>query len=415
MKIKSTLLFTLLISIQTLFAQSARSIESLGFGEISVIEMANNGNVGVGSIGQGTAFYNATLQTWEYFNTTNTPELKSDTINTITFVNINGVQNAFIGTKSGGASKRASVWQELANVNGANIIGLTYRPDSLWVLTPTDIVRFDSSEVFVQTNVSPISPISCSQRSSSCVGFWGGTSDKGCFVTKDGINFTYIDTSSFNRKLVDNRINAIVADDNCGAKYVGTEGGFSACFNGQPCQNFTTADGLPENDITTLRVDCKGRVWLGTRDSGIVIFENQTFTRLTTANGLSSNKITAIGLNSSCSEAWIGSKDGNITVVDSNKTVIKILDIIQDGEKQNIAVHIFPQPASQAINFVFEKEIKEGTLVIMDINGRAMQSHALTNVSHLAVSVSSLSSGMYFYQISGQKQLIKNGKLQVTK
>ncbi len=413
MKIKSTLLFTLLVSIQTIFAQSGRSIETLGFGEISVIEMANNGDVGVGSIGQGGAFYNATLQTWEYFNMANTPELKSDIINAITFVNINGAQNAFIGTKSGGASKKASVWKELANVDGANIIGLTYRPDSLWVLTPTNIVRFDSSKAYINLKPSPISPISCSQRTSSCVGFWGGTTDKGCFVTSDGINFSYIDTSAVNRKLVDNRINAIVADDNCGAKFVGTEGGFSACFNGQPCQNFTTANGLPENDITTLKVDCKGRVWLGTRDSGIVIYENQTFKRLTKADGLASNKITAIGLNSACSEIWVGSKDGNITVIDSSETVVKILNVVEE-KTENIAVHMFPQPASKAINFVFEKEIKEGTLVVMDINGRAMQSHMINNVSHLAVNISALSSGMYFYQIYGQNQLVKNGKLQVT-
>lgn len=395
------------------FSQSARNIETIGFGEIIVIEMAPNGDTWVGSKGQGGAFYDATLQTWDYFNMANTPELKSDTITAITFSNIGGVQNAFVGTTNGAVSRTAGTWGVLSNLAGARITGLNYRPDSLWVLTPNSIVRYDSSKTFVQTYSSPLVSLSCAQKTSqSCKGFWAGSADNGCFVTKDGQTFTYIDTSAANRKIVDNRINVILADNNCSAKFVGTKGGFSVCPNGQPCQNFTTANGLPQNEITALALDCKGRVWLGTKDSGVAIFTNQAFTRVTTANGLASNKITALSFKDGCT-GWIGSKDGNITEIDSNATVVKIVSGIRETNEQTLGVHIFPQPASNQINFVFEKEIQNTSLILNDISGRMIQQYSSGDVSHITADVSTLSEGIYFYQILSNKQTVKSGKVQI--
>src|SRR5215831_14677590 len=51
------------------------------------------------------------------------------------------------------------------------------------------------------------------------------------------------------------------AQDKDGFLWFGTETGLSR-FDGTHFQNFTTADGLPDNEILRLFVDSKNRVWI---------------------------------------------------------------------------------------------------------------------------------------------------------
>ena len=52
---------------------------------------------------------------------------------------------------------------------------------------------------------------------------------------------------------------------------------------------YTTADGLPMNDVRAVYADRDTVLWLGTRGGGVVRFDGTTWTTFTTADGLSGN------------------------------------------------------------------------------------------------------------------------------
>lgn len=393
-----------------------RSIESIGITEITIIEIAPNGDVWAGSNGQGVAFYKADSLKWAYFNHANTPDLESDTITALYVNSIAGVQHAFVGTVSGATDFAASVPTAINSLPEPRVAGITYRPDSLWILTTNKIARYDSSGVYKTNFNSPLPNITCTQSGiSKCVGLWSGTANNGCFFTADGVNFTYIDTTPPKQKLVDNRVNAIAIDDQCIAKFIGTKGGFSVCPVGNPCQNFTTANGLPQNDITSVALVC-GKVWLGTRDSGVVIFTPpSTFTRLTKANGLPDNHVTSIGSNADNCTAYVASRDGSIALLDTNKTVLNVLSAIEKVNGQSFGVKVYPQPSAHVLNFDFEAEIAAGQLILTDMAGRTLQNIPLKNTAKVTTDVYVLSAGIYFYQLYSGNSLVKTGKVSITR
>ena len=104
----------LLLSVYQVFSQNLRSIQTVGLGQVTIIEEALNNDVWVGSASQGVAFYSGTTQTWKYYNTGNTPQFKSDSITSISFGVIGGVQHAFIGTTNGLVYNHGGPWDTLA-------------------------------------------------------------------------------------------------------------------------------------------------------------------------------------------------------------------------------------------------------------------------------------------------------------
>ncbi|HLP50748.1 MAG TPA: T9SS type A sorting domain-containing protein [Chitinophagales bacterium] len=393
-----------------------RSIESIGLNDISIIELPGNGDIWAGSSSQGIAFYNSTGANWTYYNTSNTPQLASDNIRAIAVMAIGTAQHAVIGTSNGAVDFVDAIPASLSSLPETSVRGVVYRPDSLWVLTDNNITRYDSTIAFRTTAASPLPNITCTQKTNSaCGGVWVGTANNGCFYTTNGVNYTYIDTTPANQKLVDNRVNAIAVDNNCVAKFIGTKGGFSVCPVANPCQNFTTANGLPQNDITSIATGC-GKIWLATRDSGVVVFTPpSTFTRVTMANGLPDNNITAIAVNPANCMAYIGTADGNITLVDTARNVLNVLSGIEKVNRHSFVVSVYPQPAAGQLNFIFENEIAIGELHITDISGRMVTVAQLRNAARATADVSALPSGLYFYQLYSSNQLIKTGKAEVIK
>lgn len=399
--------------------QGIRSVNNIGFDEVSIIELAGNGDIWVGSASQGVGFYNNATQQWAFFNTTNTPELKSNTITAIAIQVIGGVEHAFIGTPNGVALNRITTgWDTLAITGSKDIKGLIYKPDSLMVFSDEGLMMYDSNATHVAnfSSPSPTAITTAQIRAAGCGGYWAGTLGSGCFSTADGVNYNFIDTSVMYQKLVDNRINVISRDNMCGARLVGTKGGFSRCpvNPGIPCENFTTAQGLPQNDITAIAEDCLGRLWLGTRDSGMVVYENEGFTRLTTAQGLPDNRITSVGIMPQTCEFYIGMKDGNIAVVDSTKSVTEILSTIGKVNLNDIGVNIYPVPANDKLHFVFDQQLN-ADFRLMDVNGREVYSSNMSNSLFVKVDVSTLPQGMYFYRLESEGKTLKAGKVSVVK
>lgn len=410
------ILYTLFFSAVSYCCGQGRSIESIGITEITIIEIAGNGDVWAGSNGQGVAFYNADSAKWAYFNIANTPDLASDTVTAIYVNAIGGVQHAFVGTVAGATDFATTQVTAISSLPEPRVTGITYRPDSLWILTTNKLALYDSSSAHQTDFNAPLPNVTCTQKgTSNCAGLWSGTANSGCFYTADGVNYTYIDTTPAKQKLVDNRVNAIAVDNQCIVKFIGTRGGFSVCPVGNQCQNFTTGNGLPQNDITSVAVVC-GKVWLGTRDSGVVIFTPpSTFTRLTGANGLPDNHITSIGSNANNCTAYVASKDGNIAVVDTNRTVLNVLSGIEKVNGQSFGVRVYPQPSANVLNFDFEAEIAKGNLQLSDITGRTIQNVPISNANNLVINISAMPQGIYFYQLFSNNRLIKNGKVEVAR
>lgn len=412
MKIKLLQLLTLLVISSFAFAQN----RNIGFAEVTVIEMAPNGDVWAGSASEGVAFFNNAQQQWTYYNTGNTPSMTSDAVYDIKLAVIDGTQRSYVATGAGVSYSVAGVgWDTLSNLGGAKIWGINIRPDSIWALRLNTIVSFDSANTFRANVSSPLPSISTVQSSCPCPGMWVGTANNGVYHTENGTALDILDTSIANQKLVDNRVNAITLGGGAfDEKYVATKGGFSKCPPGNvPCQNFTTANStLKQNDVTDVAVDCKGRVWLATRDSGVMIFTNPGFIPISAANGLPDNRITSIGFDQLTCNAVIGTKDGNVVVVDTGGIVQQILSGVGVVKEVDYTMHIFPQPSSAEINFISEREIKDGNFVLSDINGRTLQQISLGDTRKFTVDIASLTNGMYFYQLYSNSQLVKRGKVQ---
>jgi ligand-binding sensor domain-containing protein len=397
------------------FSQGIRSIENIGFGEITILELAGNGDVWAGSEGHGLAFYRADSAKWLYYNHANTPQLPSDTITAININMVGGVQHAFIGTTQGATDISGTMATVITGLPQTEVKGIFYRPDSLWVLTTSKLVRYDSSVTHVIDYSPTQAPFRTTQRGiSNCSGVWLATLNKGAVYTTNGTNFTTIDTFISNKKLVDNRVTSIAVEPNCNAKFIGTMGGFSMCPEGNNCRNFTVDSGLPQNAITSVAFAC-GKVWIGTLSQGIAVLNlpGNTFSYIDADSGLPDDSITSISANDQNCTVYVGSKSGDVVILDSTVHVVNILSGIEKARNESFATRVFPNPASSQVNFVFEYPIVSGQLVITDVNGRTLQSIDLQYKSNATVDVSQLQPGLYFYQVYSGNTLVKTGKVTV--
>jgi signal transduction histidine kinase/ligand-binding sensor domain-containing protein len=74
---------------------------------------------------------------------------------------------------------------------------------------------------------------------------------------------------------------------------------------------YTTAEGLPSDDIKVIHEDKNGALWFGTY-GGLVKFENDKFVSLTTKDGLASDRVRTI-YEEKDGTLWIGTYDGGMS------------------------------------------------------------------------------------------------------
>lgn len=424
---KIIFVFALLcLTATSLFSQSVQSIQNIGLGEITVLEEAGNGDLWVGSAYQGVAFLDNTLHTWQYYSTANTSQFKSDSITSISFGLIGGVKHAFIGTTNGLVYNHGGTWDTLAlssnsyadrYVTGVSLIA----SDTFWASTLNGLLAYDTTTLHIAqayttgTSTIPYNVTTVAEKNgNNCRGFTVGTPNNGVIYTTDGSTFSKVDTTIPNFQLVNNHVQAICIDNNCARRLIGTRGGFSECPTGIPCQNFTTANGMPQNDVTAVAMACNGDIWVGTRDSGIVVFSNATIKgRITTANGLTSDKITSISFTGGICTGYVGTTDGNVVVTDTADHVVNILNGVNDVSTSSFDVHVYPQPSGSQLTFRFAKELTNAEIYLTDISGRQLQDVPVRNASILTMDVSSLPSGLYFYRLISDSQQLRTGKVQV--
>jgi hypothetical protein len=73
-------------------------------------------------------------------------------------------------------------------------------------------------------------------------------------------------------------------------------------------ENFTTANGLPDNHVFSVLVD-GDRVWAGT-ENGLAVFENGAWKTYTTADGLAHRAVLSLALDKLTGDVWAGTMGG---------------------------------------------------------------------------------------------------------
>src|SRR5881275_2965561 len=73
-------------------------------------------------------------------------------------------------------------------------------------------------------------------------------------------------------------------------------------------ENFTTANGLPDNHVFTVLVD-GDRVWAGT-ENGLAVYENHAWKTFTTADGLAHRAVLSLALDKRTGDVWAGTMGG---------------------------------------------------------------------------------------------------------
>ena len=73
-------------------------------------------------------------------------------------------------------------------------------------------------------------------------------------------------------------------------------------------ENFTTANGLPDNHVYAVLVD-GNRIWAGT-DNGLGLYENGRWTTHTTKDGLSHRAVLSLALDKRTGDVWAGTMGG---------------------------------------------------------------------------------------------------------
>jgi ligand-binding sensor domain-containing protein len=73
-------------------------------------------------------------------------------------------------------------------------------------------------------------------------------------------------------------------------------------------ENFTTANGLPDNHVFSVLVD-GDRVWAGT-ENGLAVYENGAWKTFTTADGLAHRAVLSLALDKRTGDVWAGTMGG---------------------------------------------------------------------------------------------------------
>lgn len=95
--------------------------------------------------------------------------------------------------------------------------------------------------------------------------------------------------------------------------------------------NFTSADGLPDDNVQALSVDEAGAVWIGTKEGGVSSCAGGKFANYTVEDGLGSNNVKAI-LAGNDGKIWAGTANG-LSVFNGNHWITYTKD---DGLVHNI-------------------------------------------------------------------------------
>ncbi len=125
---------------------------------------------------------------------------------------------------------------------------------------------------------------------------------------KNGLLGKYFTNFTTAQGLANNNILSIT-EDKSGNLWFGTYGGGASKYDGRSFTNFTTAQGLANNNVWSITVDKSGNLWFGTYGGGVSKYDGRSFTNFTTAQGLANNNVWSITEDKS-GNLWFGTDGG---------------------------------------------------------------------------------------------------------
>lgn len=156
-----------------------------------------------------------------------------------------------------------------------------------------------------------------------------------------------------------------IITDASGFLWFATNGGLSR-FNGYNFQKFTTAnlEGLPANEIKSLRIDDKQQLWIATTENGIGILNLTTykitnrFNNKNGSTGLRSNRIAQIEIDAK-KTVWVSTEEGFLHKYLGNGKFLNIKNPFQS----DALFGSYPRMTSDA-NFLYVYTINRGVYTI---------------------------------------------------
>jgi ligand-binding sensor domain-containing protein len=136
-------------------------------------------------------------------------------------------------------------------------------------------------------------------------GVWVGTARKGAYYLKDN-NITKF---SKNEGLLGNNVWDMLITEDQGMWFCSRYRGVTQIREEQ-IKTWTTAEGLPDIQVTLAQRDSQGFLWIGTARGGLCGYKDSQFTYLNHTHGLSGNYIRALICDSV--PRWVGTWDGGL-------------------------------------------------------------------------------------------------------
>ena len=210
---------------------------------------------------------------------------------------------------------------------------------------------------------------------------------------------------------------------------------------------------LLDNTIMDIAADHAGNIWLATPYAGLARFDrNETwFYRQMINSSIASNSLNCLAI-STHDVKYMGSNDagldrydgglywvhynhGNSPLPDNNVTNVEMRNetevwiatnygfaVLYDtlptphpsGIEQLPAVEvaIYPNPCSNKLYVHLNNDSRATTFQLSDMNGKVVIVHHCEG-TEMEINVSQLSSGIYFYQLKQEEQIIGYGKLRI--
>ncbi|MCC7261717.1 MAG: response regulator [Candidatus Latescibacteria bacterium] len=212
-----------------------------------------------------------------------------------------------------------------------NILGI--RPglqDSLWLLTNSGAWRYDGHQLssFFLEPTGFLWSWGLLQEGDGTL--WLSSIGKQALTRHDGQGFTTFTVH-------DGLVSADITDirrDRRGALWVGTYAGLSR-YEGGRFVSFTTGDGLVDDRVSVLCEAPDGALWIGTR-GGLSRYDGKGFTNFTARDGLAHNYVQALGF-APDSTLWVGTRGGVSRFDGANWSTLDSRDGLPDNKVYALA------------------------------------------------------------------------------
>lgn len=242
----------------------------------------------------------------------------------------------------------ASEWKPYTVANGlagVNIRAMMEdREGYMWIATDGDgVSRYDGEKFDTfDTSKGLASNFVRNMIEAKNGDLWFATGMGACRYDRETFNLTLNSRSGLRSSLV-----KAIIEDKQGNFWIGTDNGLGK-YSGNRIisENFTTEDGLVDNDIRTLFVDSSGNLWIGSKENGASRYDGKKFYNFTINNGLVDNHVAVIFEDSS-GNIWFGT-EGGASRYDGQKFQNFT---VEDGLADNTVAAIFEDSSEKSLWF----------------------------------------------------------------